>query len=135
MIIECPKCFKKNDLHLEAKVKCGHCQEKLTGSTFKKPIMSGGAILVIGLVSGQIADYALFDNRYPMHVEYSIVDACANSSPELISKNIYIDRRNVCLCAMQGTMNEISYIRYKVDKESFLSAFRKNSNECMRREG
>lgn len=97
--------------------------------------MSGGAILVIGLVSGQVADFVLFDNRYPMHVEYSIVDACANSNPELVSKNIYIDRRNVCLCAMQDTMNEISYIRYKADKESFLSAFRKNSNECMRREG
>lgn len=134
MKIECPKCFKKNDLHLEAKVKCGNCQEELTGNTFKKPIISSGAILAIGLVSGQVADYAFFDNRYPMLVEYSIVDTCTNSNQDLVSKVIYINRRNICLCAMKDTMNEISYIRYKADKKSFLSAFQKNSNECMRRE-
>ncbi|MFQ2148663.1 hypothetical protein ACK33U_08555 [Aeromonas jandaei] len=135
MIIECPKCSKKNDLHIEAKVKCGHCQEELTGHTFKKKIMSGGTILAIGIISGQVADYALLDNRYPMSVEYSIVDACTNADPELVSKTIYLHRKDVCLCAMKDTMNEISYIRYNVDKKSFLSTFQKNTNECIRREG
>jgi hypothetical protein len=134
MKIECPKCFKENDLHLEAKVKCGNCKEELTGHTFKKPIMSGGAILAIGLVGGQFAEYAFFDNRYPMVVEYSIIEACTSSYQEPVSRTIYGNRKKVCLCAMEDTMNEISYIRYKVEKKGFLSAFEKNADECMERE-
>jgi hypothetical protein len=133
MKIECPKCLKENDLHLEAKVKCGNCQEELTGKTFKKPIFSGGAILAIGIVGGQFAEYAVFDNRYPMAVEYSIIEACSSSYQEPVSRRIYGDRKKVCLCAMEDTMNEISYIRYKVEKKGFLSAFEKNANECMGR--
>jgi hypothetical protein len=131
--IECPNCFKENDLHLEAKVKCGNCQEELSGNTFKKPIMSGGAILAIGLFGGQFAEYAIFDNRYPMSVEYSIIDACTSSYEKPVSRVIYGSRKDVCLCAMEDTMNEISYVRYKIDKKGFLSAFEENASACMRR--
>ncbi|MCP5170218.1 MAG: hypothetical protein H6999_10750 [Hahellaceae bacterium] len=133
MKIECPKCFKENNLHLAAKVKCGNCQEELTGKTFKKTIMSGGAILAIGLVGGQVAEYAFFDNRYPMNVEYSIIEACTSSYQEPVSRAVYGNRKKVCLCAMEDTMNEISYIRYKVEKKAFLSAFEENANKCMKR--
>lgn len=130
MQIECPKCHKENNIKLNAIVRCGHCQEELSSHKFKKHIISSGAMLAVGIVGGQIADYVINDNRYPIKTEYSIIDACNNSYSELVSLSVYSRRKEICLCSMEKTMNEISYIRYKVDHESFASAFSKNSEIC-----
>ncbi len=131
MKIECPECQKENDLKLEAKVKCGNCGKDLTGSTYKKPIISGMAVLAIGVVGGQFVDYAVTDNRYPLKTEYSIMESCSNSYEKPVKRYVYKNRKKICLCAMEETMNEISYIRYKVDEKGFLSAFEDNANNCI----
>ena len=131
MKIECPNCQKENNLKLEAKVKCGSCGEELTGSTYKKPIISGMALLTIGVIGGQFVDYAVTDNRYPLKTEYSLIESCANSYEKPVKRRIYSNKKEICLCAMEDTMNEISYIRYKVDKDDFLLAFEKNADNCI----
>lgn len=131
MKIECPHCFKENTLNLEGRVDCEHCQEDLANNSYKKPIFSGGTVLVIGILGGQIADYAIFDNRYPLKVEYSLIDTCLNSSDTALNRILYKKKREVCICSMQETMNEISYIRYKVDDKGFFSAFEANLKQCL----
>lgn len=133
MKIECPKCDKENDLKLEAKVKCGNCGEELTGNTYRKPIISGMAVLAIGVAGGQIFEYAVTDNRYPLKTEYFVIESCVNSYEKPVARHIYGNRKKICLCAMEDTMNEISYIRYKVNESGFLSAFEENAKACIER--
>lgn len=135
MKIECPKCFETKEFAVKSKIVCSKCNEDLSGCEFRKPIMSGMAILAIGIFGGNFVEYAITDNRYPLNIEYSLIDSCVNSYEKSHDRNIYIDKRETCLCAMEETMNEISYIRYKVNKNAFYSSFRKNSTQCLKRQG
>ena len=82
----------------------------------------------------QFFDYAITDNRYPLNVEYSVMDSCINAYEEPLLLSMHRNKTKVCLCAVEETMNEISYTRYMIDKKGFLSAFENNAEECTERQ-
>jgi hypothetical protein len=131
MRIECPKCFKTNNLNLEAKINCGHCKEEISGYTYKKPLISAATALIIGAGGFYAADrYVLADDRYPVLHEYSIVDSCLSNHREPISYSIYGNKRKVCICTLEETMKEVSYNDFKKDQTHFFRAFEKNVKNC-----
>jgi ribosomal protein S27E len=130
MKIVCPNCDNENQFDLTAKVQCSECGEDISNHTYKKTTLSGVAILTIGILGGQFVDYAVTDNRYPLNVEYAVMKSCVNSYVGYLSNNGYVRKESLCLCALEGTMNEISYIRYKVDEKGFSKAFRENVQAC-----
>ncbi len=130
MKIVCPNCDNENQFDLTAKVQCSECEEDISNYTYKKPIMSGIAILTIGVLGGQFTDYAVTDNRYPLSVEYTVTNSCVNSYSGFMSKKGYVEKEKLCLCALEDTMNEISYIRYQVNEKAFSKAFRENIRAC-----
>lgn len=134
MKIECPKCFKENNLNLEAKVNCGHCKEEITGYTYtyKKPLISATTALIIGAGGFYAADrFVLADDRYPMTIEYSIINSCLNNDRKPVAYRIYDKKREVCICTLEKMMEDVSYNDFKESQDAFFKAFEGKVKECL----
>ncbi|PHQ15498.1 hypothetical protein CLH61_08240 [Marinobacter profundi] len=110
---------------------CEKCESSIEKFEIKKPLKVASIAAILAYGGSQFIDYAITDNRYPMSVEYAVMDACVNSYASTLSYGAYGSKKKICLCALEETMNEISYIRYKVDEKGFLGAFRENVRECI----
>lgn len=126
-------CDCREDTELEASVLlvCRKCDTASKKINFKKPMKVALITTVIGYSGSQLVTYAITDNRYPLEVEYKVIDACINSSRKPLSYEEFGLKEKSCVCAMEDTMNEISYLRYKLDNKGFLSAFSKNAKSCI----
>ncbi|MDN3653422.1 hypothetical protein QWY77_11780 [Thalassotalea ponticola] len=125
-------CSCGDDAEVGATVKlhCKTCKSVLEKFSIAKPIKAAGLTVCLAYGGSLFIDYAITDNRYPMDVEYAVLDACLSSYQAPLRYSSYGSKKSICLCALEDTMNEISYVRYKVDEDSFLDAFRKNAKEC-----
>lgn len=130
MRIECPKCFKENELNLEAKVICGHCKEEISGYTYRKPLISATTALFIGVGGFYTADKLLEERRYPITEEYAIVESCVSSYRKPLRSSQYNKKRSICICALDKTQDDFSISDLRDNEEEFLAAFEKNANEC-----
>ncbi|WMN64953.1 hypothetical protein [Vibrio parahaemolyticus] len=119
----------------EVKVKmttyCGKCSEVIGKFAIKRPFKALGVTVLIAYGGSNFIDYAISDNRYPLGVESELLDACTSSSERLLKYTHYKNKKNICVCALQDTMNEISYIRFKIDDKAFSEAFSKNARACI----
>lgn len=92
-----------------------------------------GSWLLIGAASllgmREIGDM-LSDHRYPMRVEYAIMQACANGSERYQSYSAYHDKQEQCFCMLEKTMHDVPYKTYQKDENSFTSTFSKKKKEC-----
>jgi len=109
---------------------CKNCGNIIKKFTVKKPLKAASITAILAYGGSQFIDYAISDNRYPLEVEYAILEACSSSYREPLSYSSYRSKKRLCLCALEDTMNEISYIRYKVDEKGFLNAFEENATSC-----
>lgn len=132
LFITCPNCDKKNSIKLQSKTKCGNCKESLTQweyNKFKKPMIGAFSAFLIGGVSiYNIDNY--FDKRYPMSVEYSIIDSCIRSDEEPLYRSYIRQKKDVCVCALSKTTNDFDYSDYKDSEDRFLIIFEKKAEEC-----
>ncbi len=131
MKIECPHCHTDNEIEYAENISCKECEKNFKGYKFsKRKLVSASAALIVGVVGGYKANDALDEVRYPLKVEYAIVDTCINSSKSAVSTSWYINKRKACLCALERTTKDISYSDYKSSQQSFLNSFRKNAKNC-----
>ena len=134
MQIDCPKCSKTNTLNLDKKVVCGDCKEELAGYKYRKysnSIIATTSAVIFGFVGARTIDrHFLEDNRYPLAVEYSLVEACVSNYKKPVSYSVIEGKREICVCALQQTMEEISYNTYKKETNNFLIAFGNNAIQC-----
>ncbi|MBF4327986.1 hypothetical protein EAY16_22160, partial [Vibrio anguillarum] len=86
--------------------------------------------LAVGLFGGYKVNGALEDERYPIEVEYAIVDTCINSAKNMASVSWYESKRETCLCALAETEKSVPYSDYKSDQQLFLSNFKLNAKGC-----
>ncbi len=131
MKIECPHCHTDNEIEYAENISCKECEKSFKGYKFsKRKLVSASAALVVGVVGGYKVNDALDEVRYPLEIEYAIVDTCINSSKNALSVSWYKNKREACLCALEKTTKDISYSDYKSSQQSFLSSFRKNAKSC-----
>jgi len=123
-------CGDKAEVVATVEFQCKTCESIIEKFSIKKPLKAAGLAAVLAYGGSQFIDYAITDNRYPLSVEYAVLEACSSSYKEPISYSSYGSKKQLCLCALENTMNEISYIRYKVDEKGFLKAFEKNAKSC-----
>lgn len=109
---------------------CSSCQKAVKGLQFKKKLKYAAIIGVIGYGSGQALESVVFDNRYPLDVEYSIIDACVNASGKALSSSQYKNKQNLCLCAVEDTINDVSYSTYKSSTHIFNQSLQRSLNKC-----
>lgn len=131
MKIECPSCLKENNLNLEAKVNCGHCKKEISGYTYKKPLLSATTALMIGAGGFYATDkLVLSDDRYPIEIEYALIDTCVNAFDRAVSYRNYEKQQEICVCALETTISSISYKDYMENEPAFLSKLAKNKAPC-----
>lgn len=123
-------CGKEPDTKAVVKVYCGECSEVIKTVKFKKPMKALGIAILCTAAGGQAVEYAITDNRYPIKTEYEIVDQCVNAHGKAIKENAYKRIKKICLCALEETMNEISFTRYIVNENSFINALNRRIKEC-----
>lgn len=134
MHIECPSCSANNEIEFSNNILCHSCNKTFSGHSykkFKKPLLSATTALIIGMYSGYKADqYFLQDQRYPLKVEYELVDNCINSSSVLMTQYYQVEKSKVCTCALEETMKTISYKELVENESGFLTRFRGNLASC-----
>lgn len=124
------ECKKAADINAEVRFHCKKCSNDIEKFVIKKPFKVAGLTAILAYGGSQFVDYAITDNRYPLAVEIEVIEACGNSYQKPVNFRVHGKRREVCICALEDTMNEISYIRYRVDEKAFLEAFDKNAKSC-----
>ncbi|MDD2887624.1 MAG: hypothetical protein PHY66_08145 [Aliarcobacter sp.] len=102
----------------------------------KKKVASILMALTVGGLSGHYIDdliekYNLQTDRYPINVEYNIIDKCINNYDEPISERVYKDKRKICICALEKTEINYPYELFREDKNRFLNIFEIKAKECM----
>lgn len=126
---EC-SCGEESNVGATVEFQCKRCSSIIERFEVKKPLKAAGVAALLAYGGSQFIDYAISDNRYPLSIEHEVMEACISNYQKPVSYYIHNKKRDICLCAMEDTMNEISYVRYKIDNEGFLSAFKDNVSSC-----
>ncbi len=131
MKIECPRCQKDNEIEFAENISCSECEKSFKGFKFsKRKFVSASAALIVGTLGGYKVNAAFEDVRYPLAVEYAIVDSCVNSSSNMVSVSWYTNKRKTCVCALEKTVEKVSYSDYQADRQSFMTSFKFNAMAC-----
>lgn len=135
MHIECPSCQIENKIDYADKILCSSCKESFAGHAykkFKKPLISASTALIIGIYGTYKVDDLYFDEaRYPVAIEYELIDSCVNSSSRVLNKNQYIEKKKACSCALASTMEDVSYKEMKESESKFITRFKNSINQCL----
>lgn len=131
MKIECPHCQTENKIEFAENISCTECTKNFKGYKFsKRKLVSASTALLVGAVGAYALENARDEERYPLEVEYAIVDTCVNSSKNMVSVSWYESKRETCLCALEKTENDVTYSDYKSDQATFLSTFKQHARGC-----
>lgn len=133
MIIECPHCSEDNEIDYAVNICCKKCHESYKGFEFsKRKIITGTALALLTYIGVHtLRDEAKgYGDRYPIAVEYALLDSCINGSSNSISQSRYLSKRDVCLCALEGAQEDYPYSDYKDDSKGFVPIFRRYTKSC-----
>jgi|GEM_PF-1597122 hypothetical protein len=135
--IRCPHCFEDNAFNLSKDIKCKHCDKKLTNNKYIKPIISGLATFstaaIIGIGSGIAVDeYFIDPNRYPVNVEYSIINSCISQYDRPLALSKFRIKKAVCETTLVQTQKKYNYNNYKNDKNGFLKEFESQADNIIK---
>lgn len=134
MNIECPKCSTIHRLNVDCDLLCKKCEEDLAKHSYKihkKSALSVTGALVLGAFSyHQIDEHFFTENRYPLSIEYSIADGCIRSDQTPVTMQVLQAKRNMCLCGLNKTIQDIPYKEYKQDPKKFYNSFAANTLDC-----
>jgi|SRR5690554_7427011 len=134
MHIECPSCSTDNKIEFGENIICCECKKTFAGHSFKKfkkPVLSATAALFIGAFGTYKIDQVfLTDQRYPLNVEYELIVNCVYSSHTLRNSVRNVEKTQLCICALERTMEEISYKQLRKSESEFLTRFRSNIARC-----
>ena len=72
-------CGEKAEIGATVKFHCKACANVIDKFTVKKPLKAAGLAAILAYGGSQFIDYAITDNRYPLDVEYAVLEACASS--------------------------------------------------------
>lgn len=130
--VACPKCYEENQINLATTIKCKHCDEPLIGEKYSKPIISVMSAIILGIGGGIILDETFETDRYPIKTEYNIIDSCLSYYEEPLKREDYKHKKDICICALKKTENEIDYSDVKKNNKEFLHTFENEAKECMK---
>ncbi len=127
MNVECPSCKLENEIEHLDNIMCSSCKEPFHGHSYKKTkstFIATCSALAIGAYGSYKADQLYFDKeRYPVNIEYELIDSCVNSSSRILRRTQYIEKKLVCSCALEKTMLEINYIELEKKRVKIFDSF------------
>lgn len=129
--IDCPHCYEKNKINLSSEIKCKHCDKPLVGEKYTKPIMSALTAILLGLGGGFYLDDKFEADRYPISIEYDLINSCVSFYEKPLKEKDYRKKQNVCICTLKYTQEEIDYSEYKESENKFFDIFEEKVKECI----
>ncbi|MCF1457520.1 MAG: hypothetical protein LPH21_08135, partial [Shewanella sp.] len=114
-------------------ISCKECNQNYVGFSFsRRKLIAGSTIALLGYIGvhATLDEVKGYGDRYPIELEYALLDSCINGSRGVISESLLRSKRQACTCALEKTQEELPYKDYKEDKTSFASLFRRFSRTC-----
>ncbi len=134
MHIECPSCSTNNKIEFGENIICHKCKKSFAGHVYKqvkKPVTAAALALAVGVFGTYKVDQVFFqDHRYPTSVEYEIINACINSSRIIKNSAQYAYKTDLCICALEKTMERVGYKEIGQRESEFKTLFQKNVYNC-----
>lgn len=134
MKIICPHCSTENKIEYGENIVCDECNKTFAGHTykrFKEPLISAVGAFVIGAIGAhEVGERFFEDNRYPINVEYELVDSCVNASRHPMNSQERKNKTEICICALEKTIDEITYEDLQKSESEFLTRFRDSIVSC-----
>jgi len=128
MKIICPECYKENEVSTSNGTKCVNCQKSLEKFTFKKTLIPG--VLLVAMGAGISHGYQYYKDsqavgyqRYPVKIEYALIDKCIASYNAPMSRISFNKKRDACINAVEQVQGEISYAEFQKDQKAFMEMF------------
>jgi len=132
--LDCPKCGQENNIKSSVTIRCGECEEDLTQDVYKKRpwAFKSVAVLLLGALGWTEAkEWMDIDNRYPLKYEYEVVNSCLNSYEKPVSRNVYNQKSELCVCALGMTQKSMNYDEVKEEPKEFLRKYELNFDTCL----
>tara|TARA_R110000744_G_scaffold52291_1_gene112084 strand:+ start:399 stop:803 length:405 start_codon:yes stop_codon:yes gene_type:complete len=133
MQIECPACQEANQIEYAENIKCGKCEKTLANhyyKRFKKPIISTTFAVCIAALGGYQVEKAISDDRYPMAIEYELINICSSEQLYSLPHKSAKEKTSLCVCALEKTVDDIVYSDFKENEKQFVSRFKSNIVAC-----
>ncbi len=133
MQIECPSCSTDNKIEFGENIKCSKCNETFAGHSYQKvnkPVLSTVMAVGIGIIGTVQVDRHFGEHRYPLKVEYELVDSCVNGSHSILNSKQQVLKTQACVCALEHTIEDISYDEFNENESDFLTRFRNSIANC-----
>ena len=68
------------------------------------------------MAGGVYIDEKIETDRYPMSIEHSLIENCISSYQKPLNKLDIRKKKEVCICALEDTIDDVSYSEYKDPK-------------------
>ena len=83
--------------------------------------------MIGGFAGHQIDDF--FDKtRYPIAVEYMLIDNCISSDERPMRSSYFYKKTEVCISAFSETIKEYDYDKYEKNRNGFMELFEQKAN-------
>ncbi|MBG2876680.1 hypothetical protein I4902_04180 [Proteus alimentorum] len=117
-------------------IQCHSCHGSFKEFSFvKKSIISITTALVIGTGGGvfynKVKTNEYLDPRYPVGIEYSIIDTCVSGSEIGMSYHKRLEKRKICICALEKSQPDLPYSEYRKDRSQINVLMNKNIYGCL----
>lgn len=133
MNVQCPHCSHDNTIEFAEHIQCGECKKTLAGVQYKKKGSVFGKFILVSVVGGgtfvAATDFSEKE-RYPLAVEYEIVNSCINGSGKRIRKDEYLHKKSICICALGRLEEQVSFDEIQRDERIFPSRLRETIDSC-----
>lgn len=131
MEIKCPTCNKETTFNVTEAISCSHCQTSFQAFKFvKKAVVSGWLALGVAGYAGHKIDDWLEPNRYPVTIEYALIENCIKGRGEVGYQRPTAIKFELCACALEKTQKAFDFKRYKAEPSAFSAKIRAEALSC-----
>jgi len=130
--IVCASCGQDNTFETSFPIVCKECNEPLSDSGSYSRFGALAGVIMLGVGAGGALGVAAIteDNRYPVLVEHAIIEECISNSRKPLSRRTLLNKRILCVCALEETQNELDVDDWTQNRPQFISVFEKQAKEC-----
>ncbi|KPP96783.1 hypothetical protein [Marinobacter sp. HL-58] len=131
--VNCPACAAVNELDQHRKIECKKCQKPITGHKYgARGALPAVLAFTVGFTGYGLVDRNFLDaKRYPMELEYAMVNACANGDQNALLREDYETKQEVCLCAVGKTVETVPYSELDERKSELRALLFSKLPECL----
>ena len=136
--LECLHCSKVNNLKPKHPMTCVDCKKPLSGQRYQVKIPYFSLLpFALGALGFGAVDWAFLadENRYPLAVEYSMVEACTNGDSRAISPRLYESKRDLCICTVSKTIEDIPFSSFEERRYDIPELLSEYARECREARG